>query len=31
VRTIYGSEKSAIHPLRDTFRFIALVTRSLFW
>ena len=31
VSTIYGSEKSAIHPLRDTFRFIALVTRSLFW
>jgi len=31
VRTIYGSETSAIHPLRDTFRFIALVTRSLFW
>jgi glycosyltransferase involved in cell wall biosynthesis len=31
VRTIYGSEKSAIHPLRDTYRFIALVTRSLFW
>ncbi len=31
VRTIYGGEKSAIHPLRDTFRFIALVTRSLFW
>jgi glycosyltransferase involved in cell wall biosynthesis len=31
VSTIYGSEKSAIHPLRDTLRFIALVTRSLFW
>ena len=31
VRTIYGAEKSAIHPFRDTFRFIALVTRSLFW
>jgi glycosyltransferase involved in cell wall biosynthesis len=31
VRTIYGSEKSAIHPARDTIRFIALVTRSLFW
>jgi glycosyltransferase involved in cell wall biosynthesis len=31
VRTIYGSEESAIHPLRDTCRFIALVMRSLFW
>jgi glycosyltransferase involved in cell wall biosynthesis len=31
VATIYGSEKSAIRPLRDTARFIALVMRSLFW
>ncbi len=31
VKTIYGSEKSAIHPLRDTMRFIRLVIRSLFW
>jgi glycosyltransferase involved in cell wall biosynthesis len=31
VSTIYGSERSAIRPLRDTMRFIALVTRSLFW
>jgi glycosyltransferase involved in cell wall biosynthesis len=31
VRTIYGSEESAIHPFRDTCRFIALVMRSLFW
>ena len=31
VRTIYGSERSAIHPLRDTIRFIALVIKSLFW
>jgi glycosyltransferase involved in cell wall biosynthesis len=31
VSTIYGSEKSAIRPLRDTARFIALVMRSLFW
>lgn len=31
VTTIYGSEKSAIHPLRDTARFIRLVIRSLFW
>ncbi len=31
VKTIYGSEKSAIHPLRDTVRFIRLVIRSLFW
>jgi len=31
VASIYGSERSAIKPLRDTIRFIALVTRSLFW
>jgi glycosyltransferase involved in cell wall biosynthesis len=30
-RTIYAGEKSAIHPLRDTVRFIVLVIRSLFW
>jgi glycosyltransferase involved in cell wall biosynthesis len=31
VRTIYGGEHSAIHPLRETVRFIVLVIRSLFW
>lgn len=31
VRSIYGSERSAIHPLRDTIRFISLVFRSFFW
>lgn len=31
VRSIYGSERSAIHPLRDTGRFISLVFRSFFW
>lgn len=31
VRTIYGAEKSAIHPLRDTIRFFSLVFRSFFW
>ena len=31
IRTIYAGEKSAIHPLRDTVRFIVLVIRSLFW
>jgi len=31
VRTIYGTERSAIHPVRDTARFLALVVRSLFW
>ncbi len=31
VRSIYGSERSAIHPLRDTMRFISLVFRSFFW
>lgn len=27
VRTIYGNEKSKIHPLRDTFRFFNMVAR----
>jgi len=31
VSTIYGSEKSAIRPVHDSMRFIALVMRSLFW
>jgi glycosyltransferase involved in cell wall biosynthesis len=31
VSTIYGGEKSAIRPVQDTIRFIALVMRSLFW
>lgn len=31
IRTIYGEEKSAINPLRDTLRFLLLVIRSLFW
>ncbi len=31
VRTIYGSERSAIHPARDTIRFLSLVFRSFFW
>ncbi len=31
IRTIYGEEKSAIHPVRDTLRFLALVVRSFFW
>jgi glycosyltransferase involved in cell wall biosynthesis len=31
VSTIYGSERSAIHPLRDTLRFFSLVFRSFFW
>ena len=30
-RTIYADEKSTIHPLRDTMRFLFLVFRSLFW
>jgi glycosyltransferase involved in cell wall biosynthesis len=30
-RTIYAGEKSAIHPVRDTVRFIVLVLRSFFW
>ena len=31
VSTIYGTERSAIRPVHDTIRFIALVMRSLFW
>ncbi len=31
IRTIYSSEKSKINPLVDTFRFLFLVLRSLFW
>ncbi|MDD3642128.1 MAG: glycosyltransferase family 2 protein [Candidatus Krumholzibacteria bacterium] len=31
VRTIYGDERSKIHPLKDTCRFLRLVIRSFFW
>jgi glycosyltransferase involved in cell wall biosynthesis len=31
VRTIYGEEKSGIHPLVDTVRFVRLVVRSCGW
>jgi len=31
IRTIYSSKKSEINPLVDTFRFLFLVLRSLFW
>ena len=31
VRTIYGDERSAIHPVIDTLRFVRLVIRALFW
>lgn len=31
VKSIYAREKSAIHPVRDTLRFLKLVFRSLFW
>lgn len=31
IRTIYGTEESTIHPLRDTIRFFVLVFRGLFW
>ena len=31
IRSIYGSEESTIHPLRDTIRFFVLVFRGLFW
>lgn len=31
IRTIYGREISKIRPLRDTYRFLKLVMRSLFW
>jgi hypothetical protein len=31
IETIYGDERSAIHPLSDTLRFFRLVIKSLFW
>jgi glycosyltransferase involved in cell wall biosynthesis len=31
IRTIYGDERSKIHPLKDTVRFFRLVIRSYFW
>jgi glycosyltransferase involved in cell wall biosynthesis len=31
IRTIYGDERSKIHPLKDTLRFFRLVMRSYFW
>ncbi len=31
IKTIYGQEKSKINPLKDTYRFIRLVFRSLHW
>lgn len=31
ITTIYGEEKSKIHPVRDTVRFLRLVWRSFFW
>ncbi len=31
IRTIYAGERSKIRPFRDTFRFLILVIRSLFW
>jgi len=31
IRTIYGTGKSSIHPVRDTIRFFSLVVRSFFW
>ena len=31
VETIYGEEKSAIHPVVDTVRFFRLVYKALFW
>lgn len=31
VRTIYGDEVSAIHPVVDTWRFFRMVLRALFW
>jgi glycosyltransferase involved in cell wall biosynthesis len=31
IRTIYGDERSKIHPLKDTIRFFRLVIRSYFW
>jgi len=29
--TIYAAERSTINPIRDTFRFLILILRSLFW
>jgi glycosyltransferase involved in cell wall biosynthesis len=31
IRTIYGDERSKIHPMKDTVRFFRLVIRSYFW
>ncbi len=31
IRTIYNGSASAIHPLRDTLRFLQMLLRSLFW
>ena len=31
IPTIYGTERSKIRPGRDTWRFLVLVVRSLFW
>jgi len=31
IRTIYGQEKSKINPIRDTYRFLRLLFRSLRW
>jgi len=31
IKTIYGDERSKIHPLKDTCRFFRLVLRSYFW
>ena len=31
IRTIYGGERSHIHDVRDTWNFVRLVTKSLFW
>lgn len=31
IKTIYGDEKSKIKPVRDTYRFIRLLFRSLSW
>ena len=31
IRSIYGTEESTIHPVRDTIRFFVLVFRGLFW
>ncbi len=31
IKTIYGGEKSEVHPVKDTVRFIILLVRSYFW